>query len=320
MNLFTGEEISECWNSLPVEIRDTPIHRAKKKGLLLKLETLQPTGSYKIRAAYHRLKAMDTVPGGQAVALSSSGNFASAFTWAAARFKLPAHLVVTPNVNTKKMKIAQEHPCTIHYCQQSYESRFETLAELEKKGIECIDHRQDRDVFLGHSTIGFECLQQVDTFQRVLIPVSTGGLALGVAQALRVGGFKGEILGVQPAGNPTLYKSWKAGEPIQRPGIDTICDALTATSIPTKTFENLREVLDDILLVEESSVSRAVGFLACEEGLVAEPGACVGVAALLELQRPFEGSLCLLTGRNITHDILVDSLKTWKQEKVCENA
>lgn len=313
MPLFTVQQVQAAWDALPLALRDTPLRKAKTTGLYLKLETLQPTGSYKIRAAYSRLAHRNRSAKG--VALSSSGNFASAFTWAAAQFQVPAHLVVTPTVNPRKMKIAREHPVEVHTCGPTYESRFKTLENLAAEGLEAIDHRTCERVFLGHATIGWECLCFAQEFDRILIPVSTGGLALGVAAALRAGGFQGEILGVQPAGNPTLHLSWKSGKPQHRSGIDTVCDALTATSIPDSTFQQLQDHLDDILLVEEESVLRALGFLALEEGIVAEPGACVGMAALLEEQRPLARSLCLLTGRNLTSEMLKAGIDSWSRTK-----
>jgi threonine dehydratase len=311
VHLFSHKQLQKAWSELPLRVRDTPLREGRTPGLTLKLETLQPTGSYKIRAAYTRLKARRRDLTG--VALSSSGNFASAFTWAAAELGAQAHLVVTPSVNQRKMDLAREHPCQVHLCGPTYESRFDTLENLAKQGIESIDHRTCQTVFLGHSTIGWECLRDVHLFERVLIPVSTGGLAIGVASALRGGGFKGEILGVQPAGNPTLFESWNAGVPIQRVGIETVCDALTATSVPQEAFSLLRDLLDDILLVQEQTVMRSVGFLALEEGIVAEPGACVGVAALLEEQRPWPGSLCIVTGRNLEAETLSRGLHAWSQ-------
>lgn len=294
---LSPNSIEEAWNALPDRVKNTPLVKARKPGLLLKLETLQPTGSYKIRAAYTRLSGRADHT--KSIALTSSGNFASAFTWACSQFGSPAHLVVTSTVNQRKMEIANQFGCKVHVCGHTYESRFEMLKKLEDEGIEAIDHRTCPTVFLGHATIGWECVSHMQHFDRVLLPVSTGGVALGVAEALRAGGFKGEILGIQPSGNPTVYESWRAGSPIKRDSIDTMCDALTATSIPEQTFARLRELLDDVLLVDEQNVGKAVRFLALEEGIVAEPGASVGVAALLELQRPWKRSLCLITGANI---------------------
>ena len=316
MNLFSKEQLSEAWSDLPKEIRSTPLVQARTKGLYLKLESLQLTGSYKIRAAFTRLKVIASLEKNKkgrkpAVALSSSGNFASAFTWAADLFNMEAHLVVTSSVNPVKISLAQQKPCLVHTCGQSYESRFQMLKSLTEQGIESIDHRTDQVVFLGHSTIGWECLDSSESFDRVLIPVSTGGLAIGVASALREGGFKGEILGIQPSGNPTLFESWQQGFPRPSKASNTICDALTATSIPEETFFLLKGLLDDILMVEEESVLRAVGFLALDEGLVVEPGAAVGIAALLEGQRPWKRTLCILTGRNLDSGMLNRCLKAW---------
>lgn len=304
--MFETATLAKAYEALPPNLRDTPLVSARTPGLTLKLETLQPTGAYKLRAAYLKLRAYK---GGPGMALSSSGNFAAAFTWAADQLGVPVHLVVTKGVAEHKMELARQYPCQVHVCGSSYESRFLKLQELADRGIEAIDHRTDQEVFLGHATIGWECVQHKDRFQRVLIPLSTGGLALGVAAALRAGGFEGEIVGVQPAGNPTLYRSWQTGEPVSLPSIETVCDALTATSVPRETYLLLREYLDDVILVQESSVLRAVGYLALEEGVVAEPGAAVGVAALLERQRPWSGTLCLVTGRNLERGVLLRGIE-----------
>lgn len=307
MTLFDSPELERAAAQLPPELKETPLSRGRTQGLSLKLETLQPTGSYKIRAAYLRLLACQEEARSRGAALSSSGNFAGAFTWAAHRLGIPAHLVFTPTVAGVKVRMAQQYPCTIHRCENRYEARFETLQELADQGIHTIDHRADRTVFLGHATIGWEAGQQ-GGFERVLVPASTGGLALGVASGLRAAGFKGEIVGVQPSGNPTLYRSWRAGHPIQLKSINTICDALTATSMAEDTFAHLQAHLDDVLLVKEDSVKSAVAHLAKEEGLVVEPGGAVGMAAVLEGQRPSKGSLLILSGRNIEPSQLAEYL------------
>ena len=131
MSLFTARQIENAWQALPAALRDTPFQQARRRGLSLKLESLQATGSYKIRAAYS--KVQESKPDCPGLALSSSGNFAGAFTWAAAQFKIPAHLVVTSSVEQRKMALAQEYPCQIHLCGDSYESRFEKLQELLAK-------------------------------------------------------------------------------------------------------------------------------------------------------------------------------------------
>lgn len=310
MSLFTQTQLQEAWSRLPERLRSTPTVASRTPGLYLKLETLQPTGSYKIRAAYTRILArkQETTE----MALSSSGNFAAAFAWAADQLKVRPHIVVTPQVNPKKMELAKRYPCQIHVCGARYESRFETLSKLENKGVETIDHRTCKTVFLGHSTIGWELLCEATKFDRVLIPVSTGGLAIGVGAALRAGGYRGEILGVQSSGNPTLYESWRAGRPVPQHEIETVCDALTATSIPNEPFKHLSELLDDILIVEESSVLPAVGYFLEEEGLIVEPGAAVGLAALLELQRPWKRSLLVLTGSIVDDDLLFEGLRRYR--------
>lgn len=310
MSQFTQNQLHEAWSQLPERLKNTPLVPSRTPGLYLKLETLQPTGSYKIRAAYTRLKARKRTT--TEMALSSSGNFAAAFAWAADQLKIRPHLVVTPQVNQKKMELAKRFPCQIHVCGARYESRFETLSKLESKGVETIDHRTCETVFLGHSTIGWELLSETQKFDRVLIPVSTGGLAIGVAAALRAGGYSGEILGVQSSGNPTLHDSWKAGRPIPRHEIETVCDALSATSIPNAAFKLLQDLLDDVLMVEESSVLPAVGYFLEEEGLVVEPGAAVGLAALLELQRPWKRTLLILTGSVISQELLFEGLKQYR--------
>jgi len=246
------------------------------------------------------------------VALSSSGNFAGAFSWAADRLEVPAHLVFTPSVSGLKVRLAKQFPNTIHRCEDRYEARYELLSQLATRGILTIDHRIDRNVYLGHFTIGWECADLSDQFERVLIPLSTGGLAIGVASALRARGYKGQILGLQPQGNPTLHRSWQEGRPVQTERAPTCCDALTATSVPQEAFDLLRNLLDDVLLVRERTVKQAVGFLLREEGLLVEPGAAVGMAAVLEAQVPPARTLLILSGRNIETERLVECLGAYE--------
>lgn len=306
---LTAPELEEAHGGLPPEIRDTPLVRARTPGLRLKLETLQPTGAYKIRAAWTALARLQEQARQHGAALSSSGNFAGAFTWAAHRLGVPAHLVFTPSVSGLKVRLARQYPCTIHRCEDRYEARYELLQTLADRGIVTIDHRVDRNVILGHATIGWECAGHLSLFERVLIPLSTGGMAIGIASALRLEGFRGQILGVQPAGNPTLYHSWQQGRPVATGRATTLCDALTATSVPQEAFDLLRSLLDGVLLVEEASVLDAVRYLLTEEGVVAEPGASVGMAAVLEGQVPADGTLLILSGRNVEPDLLARVLQ-----------
>ena len=307
---LTAAELEEAYGGLPSEIKNTPLVRARTPGLRLKLETLQPTGAYKIRAAWTALARVQDRARQYGAALSSSGNFAGAFTWAAKRLGVPAHLVFTPSVSGLKVRLAQQYPCTIHRCEDRYEARYELLQSLADQGIVTIDHRVDRNVFLGHATIGWECSAHLALFERALIPLSTGGLAIGIASALRLKGFRGPILGVQPAGNPTLHQSWQEGRPVTTGRASTCCDALTATSVPQEAFDLLRSLLDGVLLVEEASVLAAVRYLLTEEGVVAEPGASVGMAAVLEGQAPADGTLLVLSGRNVEPELLARVLQT----------
>jgi threonine dehydratase len=138
-------------------------------------------------------------------------------------------------------------------------------------------------------------------------------MAIGIASALRASGFDGQILGVQPAGNPTLYQSWREGKPVAIERATTCCDALTATSIPQEAFDLLRRLLDDVLLVSEHNVRRAAGYLLREEGMVAEPGASVGMAAVLEGQVPAEHTLLILSGRNVESALLKECLDAYDE-------
>lgn len=311
--MLSMEEMAEAYGALPQEIKDTPLIRARGGGVKLKLETLQPTGAYKIRAAWTALRRMGQPARERGMALSSSGNFAGAFTWAASRLGIPAHLVFTPSVSGLKVRLAEQFPCTIHRCEDRYEARYDLLQELGRRGILTIDHRLDKNVFLGHSTIGWECAPHLHDVERVLIPLSTGGMAIGIASALRANRYEGQILGVQPQGNPTLFRSWQAGHPVTTERTSTCCDALTATSVPAPAFDLLRSLLDDVVVVKESSVKAAVGYLVREEGLVAEPGASVGMAALLEQQFPAQGSLLILSGRNVESALLEECLAAYDQ-------
>lgn len=313
--LLTLDEIREAAAALPPWVRRTPIlpvdwpHMDDGKRLHLKCENLQQTGSYKIRAAWTVLSRLSPEQRARGAALSSSGNFAAAFAYAGRKLGIPTTVVMMKQTQPNKVQRTRALGAEVVLCEDRFEARFETLRALEaERGITVIDHMENRDVLCGHATVGLEIVEDLPEVEVVLVPVSTAGLLAGVAAAVKALRPEVGVLGIQPAGNDSTWRSLQAGHPVSIPEVHTVCDALTSTRPGGLPFAHVKELVRTIEIVSEDEVVDAVRWLAAEQKLVVEPGAAVGAAFFVISNRAIhleEFSVCiLLSGGNIAPERL----------------
>ncbi|MGE0495102.1 MAG: threonine/serine dehydratase [Vulcanimicrobiota bacterium] len=301
------DDIEAARVALPDSVVLTPVLHGPL-GIWCKCENLQRTGAYKIRAAYTALQRLTAEQRRAGVALSSSGNFARAMATAARDLELQATLVMMESTDPYKVEWTRSMGGRIVFCEDRYEARYETLAELAQQGLTVIDHRDHPDVIAGHATIGLELLDQCPRMTEVVIPASTGGLLAGVALAVKSLRPDVKVYGVQPSGSRACVESFRLGQMVCVQ-TDTICDALTASSPGRLPFELMQRWVDDVIEVSEEAVRLAVKTFATEAKLVVEPGGAVGLAALLERRLPTRpGTVLLVSGGNISPERLAEIL------------
>lgn len=316
--MVTLNEIRRAHSQLPAAIVRTPmfsphdLNEALNTAVYLKTENLQVTGSYKARAAFTILNALSTEQRWRGAAISSSGNFASAFAFMGRLLNIPTAIVMMQKTAPFKVEKTRRYGGEVVFCENRFEARWETLDGLQaERGLTTINTFEAPEVIQGHGTIGLEILQDLQEPGTVLVPISSGGLIAGVATAVKESRPEVRVIGVQPEGANAMYLSFREGtlQRIQR--VETLCDALVATRPGALPFAHVQRYVDDVVLVSDDAIRQAVGLLFETAKLVVEPSGAVGIAALLSgrVQSDEKPVVALLSGGNISRETFVALLQ-----------
>jgi threo-3-hydroxy-L-aspartate ammonia-lyase len=289
----------------------TPLLPFPGQRFLIKAESLQPTGSFKIRGAYAAISALDEPARRRGVIAHSSGNHAGAVAYAAARLEVPAVVVIPANAPPVKLAAVRASGADIVTVAPSLSARVAATEELiARHGYTLIPPFDHLGVIAGQGTVGLEIAAQCPAADLVVVPVSGGGLIAGIAAAIKSERPQVRIVGVEPELAADARESLRAGRRIawdpqqtQR----TIADALRIEQVGELTFEHIRRYVDEIVTVTEEEIRIAVRRLACEARLVSEPGGAVAVAACLLRERELPAAsapVAVLSGGNIEPSLL----------------
>ncbi|NIR52396.1 threonine/serine dehydratase [candidate division KSB1 bacterium] len=312
--MVTLQEINDTRNKLPEEIVRTPLLQSEDLSdrfgcsAFLKCENLQVTGSYKSRAAFTILNNLSSEQKRTGAAISSSGNFASAFAFMGRLLNIPTTVVMMEKTAPFKVEKTKRYGAEVVLCENRFEARWETLDKLEReRGMVAINTFEAPEVVAGHGTIGLEILQDLGDVETILVPISSGGLLAGIATAVKEIDPRVKLIGVQPEGSNAMYQSFKEGSPQSIDKVDTMCDALVATKPGALPFEHVQKYVDDVVLVDEDSVKQAVALLFEAAKLVVEPSGAVGIAAILAGKVLVDNQkvVALLSGGNVSKDTFV---------------
>ncbi|HUZ36058.1 MAG TPA: threonine/serine dehydratase [Streptosporangiaceae bacterium] len=254
-------------------------------GLLIKPESLQPTGSFKLRGAYTAISALPAAARARGVVTHSSGNHAHAVAYAAALLGVPATVVVPDNVPTVKIAPIRRLGTAIVTTQPSVAARVAATQELiSRHGYWLIPPYDDRAVIAGQGTIGLEIAAECADAGLVVVPVSGGGLISGVSAAIRALCPGARVVGVEPELAADARDSLRSGQRVAWPAEQTqrtIADALRVEQVGALPLQHMLSYVDDIVTVTEDEICEAVRRIAVEAHLVAEPGGAAAVAACL---------------------------------------
>lgn len=251
-------------------------------GLWLKPESLQPIGVFKLRGAVHALAVMTPEVRTRGVVTHSSGNHGRALAFAAARFGVPA-VVVMP-VSAPEVKVAAVTALGADVVMVEPAERLSRMAAIaEERGMTEVPPFDHRDVIAGQGTVGLEIVTDMPAVDVILTPVGGGGLASGIATAAKALNPAIRVYGVEPELAADAKDSFDAGElrtwPVEKT-YRTSADGLR-TNLSQLTFAHLRRHLDGIVTVSEEEIASTVGLLARESKLVSEPSGAVATAAHL---------------------------------------
>lgn len=261
-------------------IRRTPNIRVQGPGareIVLKLEGLQRSGSFKLRGALNKIMLLGEAAR-EGVVTASGGNHGLGVAWAAWFMRLPAHVCVPSSVPRAKLEALEAANAEVEMIPGGYpDAEIAARSYAQARGLPYVHAYDDAAVIAGQGTVVRELLADDPDVQTVVIAVGGGGLVAGAVLAAE----GRRVVGVEPYGVPTMHAALRAGAPVRLDQIDSIAaDALGAGKVGALPFEICRDRLDRVELVDDASILEAQRWLWTHLRLVVEPGAAVGVAAL----------------------------------------
>jgi threonine dehydratase len=296
----TPADIEEARQRLAGVARETPVYgsetfsRIAGRDVWLKAENLQRTGAFKVRGAVNRIATLTPQQREAGVVAASAGNHGQAVAWAARDAGIPARIYVPEDAPMAKVEACRTYGSQLIMEGASFEDALAAATgDVEETGATFIHPFEDPAVIAGQGTIGLELAEQVPGARTVVIPVGGGGLAAGVALALRARQPDVHIVGVQAG---------KTGY--------TIADGIFVKRPGDLTMSILDEVLDELVDVDDEAISEAIVLLLERTKLVVEGAGAVGVAALLSGKVGGSGSVAVvLSGGNIDPTLLISVMR-----------
>jgi threonine dehydratase len=253
------------------------------KELYLKLENLQMTGSFKDRGALNRMLQLKEEDKARGVVASSAGNHAQAVAYLAQRLGIEATIVMPENAPLTKVSNTRHHGADVVLCGENYQEAYDRAAQIQKeRGAVFIHPFDDEQVIAGQGTIALELLEQQPELEAVVVPVGGGGLISGVALGLKALKPNMKIIGVEAEAFPSARLSLERDAIVAQSGGASLADGIAVKEIGQKTFEIMREHVDQMVSVGEEDIARAILTLLELEKTVAEGAGAVALAAMLE--------------------------------------
>jgi threonine dehydratase len=253
-----------------------------RTNLFMKLECLQVTGSFKVRGAFVKVSRLSDNQASHGVIAASAGNHAQGVAYAAAIKKIPCTIVMPQNASPAKVAATRSYGAKVVRRGASYDEAWKATQEIANEEGKTIIHAfDDPDVIVGQGTIGLEILEDFPNVDRIYVPVGGGGLAAGVAVAVKSKNPKVKIIGVESKAFPAMKESVAKGSIQSTNRGYSIADGIAVKQPGNLTWEIASKYLDDIVLVDDMSIVKTMFLLMERAKLVVEPAGAASLAYLL---------------------------------------
>lgn len=277
----------------------------------LKLESLQETGSFKIRGAANKLLSLTAEEKKRGVISFSTGNHARAVAYVAKRLDVNALICVSKRVPSYRVDAVKKLGAEVVVYGESQDEAMEQAFRMqERRGLSMINAFDDPFIIAGQGTIGLELLEDLPQVDTVVVPLSGGGLISGIALALKSADSGIRVIGVSMQRASVMYHSLRAGVPIEMEEEDTIADALAGgIGLDNQyTFSMAQQYVDDTVLVSEDEIAEAMAFALDKHHLVVEGAGAVGMAALLygRVKAAGRNVVLVVSGSNVDLPMLLE--------------
>ena len=303
----TYDEILKAKSLRGNEIKKTPLIYSStfsdltNSEVYLKAEFRQKTGSFKIRGAYYKIKSLSEEEKKQGVVAASAGNHAQGVAFASSLEKIPCTIVMPKNASPAKVAATRGYGANVILEGINYDESYSKAREIaEKTGATIIQAFDDPQIIAAQGVIGLEILEDLPEVDEVYVPIGGGGLAAGTVIAIKEKNPNVKVVGVQSKSFPSMYESVKQNTRKEVGGERTIADGISVKIPGELTFEIIKNLIDEIVLVDDDEITKAMFLLMERMKFVVEPAGAVGLAYLIS-KKPSPGKkvVAILAGGNV---------------------
>ena len=267
--------------------------------ILLKAEILQAVGSFKIRGVFNAVASMSPETRRRGLSTVSAGNTAQALAWTGRYFDVSSRSIMPDNAPASKIEAVRAYGGEPVLVPTDEVFRYLREHGWENEPYAFIHPWINRDLIIGHGTMGLEVVAACPDVDTLFVPVGGGGLIGGVGSAVKALKPSIRVIAVEPQGCPSLHASLDAGRPVSVE-CDTICDGVAVPYITKEMFPLLRDLVDDTVLVSDDAVKASMRRLVTGNKMIAEPSGALALAAALAIPEEKRGlSVCVVTGGSI---------------------
>jgi len=267
----------------------------------LKNEFEQKTGSFKLRGAYYKIKTLSEEEKRNGVVAASAGNHAQGVAFASALEKIKCVIVMPKNASPAKVAATKAYGATVVLAGKSYdESWIKAQGIAKTTGATIIHAFDDPQIIAAQGVIGLEIMEQLPDVDEVYVPIGGGGLASGILTAIKDKNPNVKIIGVQSKSFPSMKNSFDSGNIQTIDGGFTVADGISVKTPGKQTFEIIKNKIDEIVLVDDNEIIKAMFLLMERSKSVVEPAGAAGLAYLIS-KKPSPGKkvVPILCGGNI---------------------
>jgi len=275
--------------------------------IYLKLENMQPIGSFKIRGATNKIAHLTARERRKGVIAASAGNHAQGVAWGAKKLGVKATIVMPRGAPLVKVQNTEKLGAEVILAGDTYDECFAFTQKLAKKTGKVLIHAfDDPEVIAGQGTVALELLDQLPDVDAVVCSVGGGGLLAGIATVFAQLRPKTKIYAAQAAGAASMAKSLKKGHPITLKKVETFADGIAVGATRKTTFDILNRYVDKMLVADDEAIAAAILTLAERARVVSEGAAAVSVAVLEQLKKELKGKkvAIIVCGGNIDVNVL----------------
>ena len=300
-------KIRDAYQRIQGVIHRTPVHTCSQlsdlagSDIYFKCENFQKVGAFKFRGASNVVLSLSDAQAASGVVTHSSGNHAQALALAASQRGIPAHIVMPSNAPQVKKDAVAGYGARVILCEPTLDARESTAAEVvAETGAAFIHPYNHSGIIAGQATVALELLDQVADLDVIIAPVGGGGLLSGIAIAAKSINPAIRIVGAEPAGADDAFRSKESGEFIAQTSPDTIADGLL-TSLGDLTWPVVRDLVDEIVVVDDVQIARGMKLMMERAKLLIEPSGATSFAAAVKMDfaSPETRVACVISGGNI---------------------